>query len=676
MKKLLILLLGISVFPFSAFADDPDPFTVHERLDSIIVSAHRVDSKTPVAHSTVEKQALKGASAESSIPTILELLPSVVATTEGGTGLGYSRITIRGNDATRTNVTFNGVTINDAESQQVFWVNLPTLQRYLNSVEVQRGIGTSSAGTGAFGASVNMESNPASDRFNISTDLSYGSFNTFVGSVFVSTGKTANGFGADAAYSYSHSDGFLRGGWSNLNSGFVTMSKEGKKHNFTLLYLIGNQRTGITWNGVTAEEIARDRRFNPAGMHFDENRNVVFYENESDNYQQQHVQLHHKYVISPNWNVVSTLNYTRGDGFYENYHQELAVNNLFRDSVTRSNMGNNYYVLMSTVNYIGNRLRMSASLNGSVYGGNHWGTVIWKNYSTAPSPELYRNNSFKADYGGFVNARYNLTGRLVAWGDLQFRHIDYNLRGLLETGDIDYSFKYNFVNPKAGLLFNINSRNTLYASVAIGHKEPSRTDILEAGGDIKPETMFDYELGYRLALDRFSFEGNIYLMEYKDQLVTTGKIDADGYMIKENVDKSFRRGVELAAGWAPVRFFRLDANATFSINKVVGIGDLSYSPSAVAMAQMTLFPSQGSYIKLSGKYIGKQYCDNQSTEEYALPAYFVSNLECGLKWKTLEFNLNVNNLFNAKYVSYGYAGGYYFPQPGTNFSFAVRFSLK
>ena len=675
MKIVFIILLGV-LFSLSAFADDPDPVTIHERLDSIIVSAHRVDSKTPVAHSNLSRQDLSRAAAESSIPTILELLPSIVATTEGGTGLGYSRITIRGNDASRTNVTFNGVTINDAESQQVFWVNLPTIQRYLNSVEVQRGIGTSAAGSGAFGASVNMESTPASNQFNISTNLSYGSFNTFVGSFFVSTGKTASGFGADAAYSYSRSDGFLRGGWSNLNSGFVTMSKEGKKHNFTLLYLIGNQRTGITWNGVTAEEMERDRRFNPAGMHFDDKGNVVYFGNESDNYQQQHVQLHHKYVISPNWNIVSTVNYTRGDGFYENYHQSLGNPALLRDSVTRSNMGNNYYVLMSSLNYVGNRLRLSASLNGSVYGGNHWGTVIWKNYSNTQSPELYRNHSYKADYSGFVNARYNLTGRLVAWGDLQFRHIDYDLKGLDEAGPIDYSFNFNFFNPKTGLLFNVNSSNTLYASVAMSHKEPSRTDILESGGNVKPETMFDYEFGYRLSVPKASFELNLYLMEYKNQLVTTGRVDSDGYMIKENVEKSYRRGVEFSASWTPFRFLKIDANATFSTNKVVGLGDLSYSPNTIAMAQVSLFPFENASIKLNGKYVGKQYCDNQSSAENALPAYFVSNLACGYKWKTLECDFNVNNLFDAKYVSYGYAGGYYFPQPGINFSFAVRFSLK
>lgn len=653
-----------------------DPVILYDRLDSLIVSAHVADHKTPVVHSSLNSVELLNTARDASVPEILDILPSVVATTEGGTGLGYSRISVRGSDASRTNVTLNGITINDAESQQVFWVNLPSLQNCLQSVELQRGIGTSSSGSGAFGASINMESTSVKDKKSIEANLSYGSFGSFTSNLAFSTGRK-NGWGSNISVSYSSGNGYLRGGWSRLGSAFFTASKEEQKNKLTLVYLFGTQHTGITWNGVTAEQMAIDRRYNPAGRYIDSQGNEHFYENESDNYRQHHLQLHHKYILSKKANIITTLNYTRGDGYYENYRQRLLPNASLQDSVTRSLMGNDYWVAMTNFNYVSNRMRLEANLTTSIFKGNHYGRTIWCNSRTIPHTDRnnYENWASKADISAFVSIKYNFTNSLVGWSDIQYRHINYVLWGTDEYYNPGSILHYDFFNPKIGLMMNAGEISNIFASLSVGHKEPSRTDILETGDNLKPERMLDFEFGYRLSNEAVSFEGNVYLMEYKNQLVATGKISKDGYEIKENIAKSFRRGIELSATFRIARWISLSGNATFSINRAVGLGELSYSPPVVAFMQAELKPFKNFRATMSGKYVSRQFCDNLSTQENLLKEYFVMNSSFSYDYGCAQLRLDIGNMLNTKYISYGYAGGYYFPQPGTTVSFSVHIGL-
>lgn len=699
-----------------------------ERLDSVVVSSSRAGKDTPVTYTMVGKEQLQRSNPLNSLPMNLALQPSVVSVNEGGTGLGYSKMTVRGSKGSQINVTLNGITLNDAESQEVFWVNIPALSSMISSVQLQRGLGTSANGAGAFGASINMSTAAVnSDPFG-SADLSVGSYGTFIGSFAAGTGLTKSGLYFNAAYSRGMTDGYIRNAYADVHSAMAVLGWMNERNSLRLTYLMGSQRTGITWEGISLEQYELDRRYNPAGEYYDQFGNVHYYDNETDNYAQHHIQLNYTHSFSERLAWSSTFNYTRGDGYYENYKAGKSFSKYLMeapvidgveydegDFITREALANDYFVLNSDLRYTSERLRMTAGLNLSRYDGDHIGNVLWNNVLgdsyDYDSHEWYLNRGLKHEASAFVRGEVLCCDGLTAFADLQYRGVWLDMSGPEDDGVmLDHKDNWQFFNPRAGLSYRWSPSSRVYASAALGHREPGRSDIKELildankaamagvasrGVDIRPEKMLDIELGYEYASENLSLSANVYLMEYWDMLLETGKLTDVGYAIKENVPRSWRRGVELAAAWKIAPWVQVAGNLTLSTNKIRNytayyekydnMNDWNYlgqhqvefantdilmSPSLVGMAGVTFKPFASSaksldsiYLSMNGKYVGKQFYDNTSSDERAIPAYFVADLSLGYEpFSGLTLSLHVNNLFNRMYYADAWLWRAYFQE--------------
>ena len=699
-----------------------------ERLDSVVVSSSRAGKDTPVTFTMVGKEQLQRSNPLNSLPMNLALQPSVVSVNEGGTGLGYSKMTVRGSKGSQINVTLNGITLNDAESQEVFWVNIPALSSMISSVQLQRGLGTSANGAGAFGASINMSTAAVNaDPFG-SADLSVGSYGTFIGSFAAGTGLTKSGLYFNAAYSRGLTDGYIRNAYADVHSAMAVLGWMNERNSLRLTYLMGSQRTGITWEGISLEQYELDRRYNPAGEYYDQFGNVHYYDNETDNYAQHHLQLNYTHSFSERLVWSSTFNYTRGDGYYENYKAGKSFSKYLMenpvidgvsyeegDFITREALANDYFVLNSDLRYTSERLRMTAGLNLSRYDGDHIGNVLWNNVLgdsyDYDSHEWYLNRGLKQEASAFVRGEVLCCDGLTAFADLQYRGVWLDMSGPEDDGVmLDHKDNWQFFNPRAGLSYRWNPSSRVYASAALGHREPGRSDIKELildankaamagvasrGVDIRPEKMLDIELGYEYASEKLSLSANVYLMEYWDMLLETGKLTDVGYAIKENVPRSWRRGVELAAAWKIAPWVQVAGNLTLSTNKIRNytayyekydnMNDWNYlgqhqiefantdilmSPSLVGMAGVTFKPFASSaksldsiYLSMNGKYVGKQFYDNTSSDERAIPAYFVADLSLGYEpFSGLTLSLHVNNLFNRMYYADAWLWRAYFQE--------------
>lgn len=684
-----------------------------KKLDSIIISSSNVGSKTPVAKSSLTRAELLSRPASHSLPMLLGLEPSVVATTEGGLGLGYSKFSVRGSDASRTNITLNGIAINDGESQEVFWVNMPSLSNSLQSVQLQRGVGTSSNGPGSFGATMNMLTKSSSAQSYATADFSFGSYSTYMTSLTAGTGELKSGadnrFSLDIALAHNKTKGYIRNAKANLNSLFLSGSWRNTNNLLRLIYIIGDQKTGITWEGCPIEIYPKDRRYNVAGEYKDDEGRIKYYDNETDNYTQHHLQLHYIRHISDYLNFKATLHYTKGDGYYQNYKYDTkfskyGIENQIisgvvykkSDFIIRQSMDNNYYAGLLNLNYQKGGLQINSGVNISYYDGDHFGNLLWSKYN-ANIPDnysWYSNNGKKREASAFVKAEYELGEGFTAFADIQLRHIGFDLSGMdKDFVALDNKARYNFLNPKAGINYRINNNSRLYFSLSSAHREPSRSDIKEsikAGKtkELKSEAMLDYELGYQYSNGHFAASVNLYAMEYKNQLVATGRLTETGYVIQENIPKSYRRGIELALAWRPVQRFDIAANATISRNRLKNYtlfvdaynnatdwlpvpqhklflksSHLTLSPEFIAAAVATYSPMESAEIALRGKYVGEQYLDNSSMEVAKVPSYFVASLELSKAFRLtkreegrgrLKASLCVDNLFNNRYYSYGW----------------------
>lgn len=692
------------LLPFTAFADGgnsgDEPEKV-ERLDSVVVSVSRAGKKTPVTFTMLGKDQLRESNPINSLPMALSLQPSVVSYNEGGTGLGNSAITIRGSKGSQINVTLNGITLNDAESQEVFWVNIPSLQSLISSVQVQRGLGTSASGPGAFGASINMNTASVDANPFASVDLSLGSWNTFVASAAVSTGLSKSGFYANLAYSRGYTDGYIRNAKVNSQSLFAVLGWLHGNNSLRLTYLMGDQKSGITWDGISLDQYNTDRKYNDSGEYYDEYGNVHYYDNSIDRYAQHHIQMNYTHSFSDFLTWTTTVNFTRGNGYDEYFKQGKKLSKYGfdlsdkSDIIYRKGMANNYYVGTSSLKYEGEHLRLTAGVNVSKYDGGHFGKVLWAavpgdgfdyssiNYSHSKDNAWYYNLGEKADVSVFARGEFDLSQKLTAYADLQYRFVKLDMDGFDDDAtDITYKNDWNFVNPRVGMRYTFSPRHSVYASYAFGNREPGRSDIKEnVKGElspIKPEKMHDVEIGYEYTAQKFSASANVYMMEYDDILLETGRLSSSGYAIKANMGKGYRRGIELAAAWSPAIWARLDANLSLSTNKIkdpndgysestVGGGkiDMLLSPSQTGMAKLSVSPWKGSAhnslksatFAIDGKFVGKQYIDNSELDEVEIPQYFVSNLtlsyEVPLQTGSLGFSAYVNNLFNNKYFAYG-----------------------
>lgn len=733
--------------PFSAAAAENEAAVkagseeeMTDKLDSVVVSASRAGKNTPVTYTMVGKEQLRENNPVNSLPMLLNLQPSVVAVNEGGTGLGYSKMTIRGAKGSQINVTLNGITLNDAESQEVFWVNIPSLTSLLSSVQLQRGLGTSANGAGAFGASVNMSTASVGSDPYARAEVSAGSYNTFMTTVGAGTGLTRSGVYFDFAYTRNRTDGYIRNAKAKVQSAYAALGWMNETNSLKLTYLLGDQHTGITWNGIDLATYGTNRRYNSAGEYYDEFGNVHYYDNETDNYTQHHLQLNYTHQFPQNVVWSTTFNFTKGDGYYEDYYMDQAFSDYnfpsednpviidgvsydAGDMIVREAMDNYYLVLNSEVRYTGEKINVTGGINLSRYDGGHIGNLLWSQvhgdsydyaaYNAAHT--WYYNTSLKQEANVFARAEYTPVKWMTAYADLQYRGISLAMNGPDDdAGMLDYSTCWNFFNPRAGLTFNWTGRNKAYISAALGNREPGRSDIKEniksinsgshEGMSIRPEKMVDVEIGYQYTAPKVTVSANLYFMEYFDMLLETGRLTDVGYAIKENVDRAYRRGIEMGVAWQPKPWFRLDANSTLSMNKVrdyrmydgdnnlvdYGRVTMLMSPSVIGMLQLSFTPFRNIFdnslktttLSINGKYVGKQYADNTQNEALTVPAYFVSNLAL-----THEFNVGsgrlglggyINNLFNNMYFADASVWGtdmYVYPQAPINFMLKISYNF-
>ena len=709
-----VLAITLFTFHFSLSAQD-----TLRKLDEVMIQDVRVSNKTPLTTSTLGREQLDEARTELSVPYMLEMQPSVVASGENGT-IGGTYIRIRGVEPNRINVNLNGITLNDPESQQVFWYNIPNLGGMSQSMQIQRGMGASTGGSSAMGAAINMQTLNARDKAYGMADIAYGSWNTRQYGISAGTGIMKSGLSFDFAYSGLNSDGFVRSWGTDQQSFFGSVSWYGKRTLVKLLTIIGNQKTGIAWNGAYPEELDADPTFNSAGM-YDMDGRTMYYDNETDNYWQRHYQLYVSHLFSDKWSVKGAFDFMHGGGYYEQYMTAMsgyvpAPFAYLSDVVFQKRMDNYTYTGNAAVNYNGDKLTFSLGDNFIYYDGLQYGDVIWYR-DTAMHYSLpyrwYDNKSTKLDNSVYAKATYDFNNNLNIYADLQYRLVSWRMYGngddVMPGVPFDSTNTYHFINPKIGLNYRINDHQRTYFVAGISNREPVRFDMMSSyanGTEIKPETMLDLELGYQIAKSRWTLNANLYAMLYKDQMTPNGDV-LTGYALMENVDKSYRLGIELEGGYKFADWFRMDANLTLSQNKVLdltyfvfetgdatqravtGTTDLALSPSVVGAAIATFNPFKNAKLQLIGKYVGKQYADNTSRECYAIDPYFLLNVKASYTWhlggtNEIEAQLVVNNVLNHKYrlsawVYDGYddytdpAAPYYYhdraflQQPGTNF---------
>ena len=690
------------------------------RLEEIVVSAVRAGKNTPVAYSNVLQSQIKKENGARNVPVLLQTIPSLVSFTEDGLGIGNTSLRIRGTDATRINVTLNGMPLNNPESQEVFWVNLPDISSSLQNIQVQRGIGTSTNGAAAFGASISMKTAGQRSEAYGEASTAIGSYNTFSSSIAAGTGILDNGLSVDARYSKNLGDGYIRNGKINHDNLLVSLSHNTDKQILKLSYIRGEQVTGITWVGISPDEMEKyGRKYNPAGKYKDDAGNTHYYDNETDNYLSNILQLILTRELSDNWFLNSSLSYNNGYGYYENYRagnkfssfglKPQTINEIEyskTDFIRRKMMSNDFYVANLSFNYKKDAANLTLGGMYSLYDGEHFGRLPWikHNEDIKENYEWYRNNGTKGEASIFTKLEYQLNDKLSLFGDIQYRHIYYNMSGIDDDlMDITSKFRYNFFNPKAGIFYNIDNNNSLYASVAMSRREPLRDDLKNSikkntVNSIKPERMIDYEAGYKYtSYNGLSLGANIYYMDYNNQMVQTGKLNENnGYKMMENVKHSYRTGIEIEASFPIVQNkLRLDANATISQNKIkdytayydvydnlddynwlrqesdhIGKTNISYSPDVVGMASISYQPTKDLSFNLLGKYVGKQYLDNTSNDEKSIPSYFTGNLSAGYTFAkteigTISLQLFANNIFNSKYIANGWASTEIFNKEGT-----------
>lgn len=683
-------------------------------LDEVLVSAVRVTKQSPVTFSNLGKEEIKPRNLGQDIPILMNFLPSVVTTSDAGAGVGYTSLRVRGSDATRINVTINGIPYNDAESHGSFWVNMPDFASSTENLQLQRGVGTSTNGSGAFGASLNILTDAVSETAYGQISSSFGSFNTLKNNLKFSTGVMNDHIEVSGRLSRITSDGYIDRATSELDSYFLQGAFKDENTLIKALLFGGHEITYQAWNGIDAETLETDRTYNSAGQYTDENGNVQFYDNEVDNYKQNHAQLLWNERLNDNWSMNVALHYTRGRGFFEQYKEDDAfatygiapievdgeeVNTT--DLIRRRWLDNHFYGTVFSANYKNEKLDLILGGGWNKYEGDHYGEIIWARFAnnTDYRDRYYDDNSTKTDFNGYAKANYKLNDHWSLFGDLQYRTISYEANGD-DTGFVDDSF--NFFNPKAGVTYDLNRNNNLYFSYAVANREPNRNDY--ENGSPKPEKLNDFELGWRYVSSEMQLNTNVYYMRYKDQLVLTGELNDVGAPLRANVGDSYRLGLEIDANLNFGEKFKWQPNIALSTNRNIDfvferdgtfqeLGDthIAFSPGIVAGNKLIYLPSENVQLSLLTKYVGKQYMGNIDADESVLDGYSTTDFNVSYEIKSIPFVNSlvlsglINNIFNAQYVSNGYFGSFdfddsssstgtttgfysgYYPQAGTYF---------
>jgi len=684
--KKLFLPLSFSLFSLVALSQvtETDSTKVNP-LDEVLVSAVRVTAKTPVTFSNVNKNELKTRNLGQDIPILLNFLPSVVTTSDAGNGIGYTGIRVRGSDATRVNVTINGIPYNDAEASGTYFVDLPDFASSLESLQLQRGVGTSTNGAGAFGASLNMLTDSFSKQSFAEISNSAGSFNTRKSTVKFSTGLLNDRFEMAGRLSSINSQGYIDRASSDLKSYFLQGTYVDKSTIIKALVFGGTEKTYQAWNGIDAVTLANDRTFNYSGMFTDELGNIRFYNNETDNYQQDHFQLHWNEKINMNWNTTVALHYTKGKGYYENYKEDASFEDygllpvsgeLSTDLIRQKWLDNDFYGTTFSVNYNKAKWNVIAGGSWNKYDGKHFGQVIWARFASTSElgDHYYDDFGTKKDGTIFAKVNYQFSSKLSFYVDFQYRNVNYEANGV-QADKVNDTF--GFFNPKAGLNYKLSPKNNLYFSYAKANREPNRTDY--ENSNPKAEKLDDFELGWRHTSNNFQWTANMYYMLYKNQLILTGELDEVGNPIRANTDKSYRVGAELEALYLLTKQLSFQLSLTTS-NNIISDGNrhrqIAYSPSLIESFLLTYEPIKNFKLIWLQKHVGQQYLDNSESIVSRLPSYTVNDLNLSYEvrpkkiFKSVTFSGLLNNFLNKNYISNGYMYGadpYYFPQAGINF---------
>ncbi len=687
MKKLIIsAILGLLFLNLNAQEVVTDSTTV-QVLDEVLIKSVRVDADSPITHSNIDKEEIKKRNLGQDIPIILNYLPSVVTTSDAGAGVGYTGIRVRGIDSGQINITINGIPYNDSESHGTFWVNMPDFASSVENLQLQRGVGTSTNGSGAFGASLNILSEAFSKEAYGEVGASLGSYNTQKYNVKFSTGLLNEHIEISGRLSKITSDGYVDRASSDLKSYFLQGTFVDDNTLIKALVFGGKEITYQAWYGIDGETLENDRTYNPAGLYTDEDGNEYFYDNEVDNYSQDHYQLHWNQKYSNNWSTNIGLNYTYGRGYYEQYKEDEdfdfydftpieiggeVINTT--DLIRRRWLDNDFYVVNANVNYKKDALDVTAGAFYSYYDGDHYGEVIWA--QNAGGSEIrdryYDGNGKKNEFTVFAKATYMVNDQWSIYGDLQERFINYKTTGV--TSDrvpLEVDENYSFFNPKAGLSFKLSQKNQLYTSYGRANREPRRGDFED--GITEPEKLDDYELGWRFTTEKTKINSNLFFMNYQDQMVLTGEIDDTGSPVRTTSGKSYRLGLEIDAEFTILKNLSILPNIALSSNKnedfvapkdgeLVNFGttNISYSPSVVAGNIINYEPIKNLQLALLSKYVGEQYMGNVDSDASKLDAYFVNDfnivytLENVPYVQEIVFTGLVNNIFNEEYVSNGY----------------------
>lgn len=717
MKKIVHSL--IVIFTFYAFAKAQQTTidtTKTEQLDEVLLQSTRVNADSPITFSELSKEEIEKSNLGQDIPILLNTLPSVVSTTFDGTGIGYTDIRIRGADNSRINVTLNGIPYNDADSQATFWVNLQDFASSVENIQVQRGVGTSTNGAGTFGASINVLTDTYKEDPFAEIANSFGSFNTRKHTVKAGTGLLNDHFAFSARLSRIESDGFVDRAFSDLSSYFLDGVYKDENTLIKAIVFGGEEITGLSFFGLDRAGLEADRQFNFDGLFFDSEGNQQFYENQTDNYRQDHYQLHITQKLNANWTANVSLHYTYGRGFFEQYIDDASLD-FYRlanaanagltnsDLVTRSHLNSDYYGTVFNLTYKKNNLDAIVGGSWNRYDGEQFGEIIFAETAQIPAlpTRFFDNNSDKKDANLYAKATFKIDDQLSIYGDAQIRNINYTAGGsLFEPGNtlaVDES--YTFFNPKAGLTYKVSSQDNLYLSYARANREPARVDF--ENGNPEPESLNDFELGWRHKTQKFSINANAFYLDFRNQLVLTGALDEVGFPIRTNSGSSFRAGIEVDASFEIVPKLIARPNVAISTNKnrdftaqrdgeLVNLGNtnISFSPNFIAGNTLSYQALDNLSVSLLSKFVSEQYLANLDLESSLLESYFVNDLNIQYNIKSIPFvkalvlTGQVNNLFNTLYENNGFFfsfdvpnetgggvttfdGAGFYPQAGTNF---------
>ena len=706
--------------------------------DEVIVTATRAADKSPTAFTTVDKAALEKNNLGQDLPFLLNTTPSVVVTSDAGAGVGYTGIRIRGSDAARVNVTINGVPVNDAEENGVYWVDLPDFASSIDNIQIQRGIGTSTNGAGAFGASINILSAALSPQPFATVSESYGSFETWKHTLSFGTGLLKNRIAFEGRLSKINSDGFVDRAASDLKSFYLSGGYYGSKSTLRAIVFSGKEKTYQSWNGVPEAKLLNDydglvtHYYNNLGYLYNSQEdsvnlfssntrtyNIFNYKNQTDNYQQDYYQLHYSFAATTLIMLNAALHYTKGRGYYEEYkYNQLfsdyrLANVVLGDTILTSTnlirqkwLDNDFYGFTLSSNYESEKFLLTIGAAGNQYGGRHFDQVVWAQYpSNGTNEHVYNDNdATKNDFNVFMKSIFTVYPRVHVFGDVQYRLVDYTFLGFDEkVQSAKQTVHHSFVNPKTGVTYDISKKNKVYASIAIGHKEPIRKDYIESSSKSRPraEEMRDVEAGYKFTGNRLRAGINFYLMDYTDQLILTGKINDVGEYARVNVPESWRKGVELEAAWKILKTLSLSGNLTLSQNRIRKFveyvddydtgeqqliehsnTDIALSPSIISSAIISWMPVKNFSVDFISKYVGDQFLDNTSNETRMLESYLLNDVLLQYRFslpfiKEVALKFAVYNILDQEYESNGYTYGYiyggartqenfYYPQAGMN----------